>query len=776
MQARPHRPRCAHPTRRRRALPILGAAALVALVAMAGRPGEVRAAVPDTMGAQGVLRSSTGALVEGPLNLTFTLYDAPEDGTALWTQEHQDVSVDGGLFSVELGPFSGAEQLFGAHPMLWLETAVTGEAPLPRQPVLSVAYAFRAQDADRADDVACTACIHTIHLADNSVSAAKVAFSFAGSDSAGGAATTAKALSCSGCVNGTHVADGSIGSAKVSFAYAAGVTPGGDALAAQALQCTGCVTTSHLAGGAVTSAKLAGNAVGTAHLQDGSVTAAKILSVGAGQVSPGEFSAGEFTFKGNVAIVGGGVKLGNISATCTAGLAGALRWTGAALQFCDGATWLTLGGASPETVPSPPSQVAGTPGSGQISVSFTAPTDDGGAPITSYTATCVSSSGGVTGAKSGSGSPLVVGSLTAGATYKCSVVATNSVGSSTASGPSAAVLVPPTVPGPPTGVVATVGSGVLTVTFTAPASNGGAAISSYTATCTSTTGGATGTKTGASSPLVVGGLTGNATYVCTVVATNSAGNSAPSALSAPVQIIVVPGSSTFQFTGSAQTFQVPSGVSSVVIEAWGAEGATQQSNAGLGGRAKARVPVTGGETLKVYVGGKGTAPTGGWNGGGNGYYQSSSVIGGGGGGASDVRRGGTTLNHRVVVAGGGGGTGNAGCGFCKGGGGGGTKGVDGVLWSGTPATGGTQTSGGVAGSYNCSIHATSGTFGKGGDGGYCQSSRVGPGGGGGWYGGAGTERNSGGSGGSGYVAAAGNTEGVMESAVRSGNGLVTITW
>lgn len=114
----------------------------------------------------------------------------------------------------------------------------------------------------------------------------------------------------------------------------------------------------------------------------------------------------------------------------------------------------------------------------------------------------------------------------------------------------------------------------------------------------------------------------------------------------------------FNFTGGQQSWVVPNGVSSIMIEAYGAAGGNDTARGGYGGYASGDLAVTAGQTLYFYVGGQGTSCVAGWgggfNGGGNaGYYGCS----GGGGGASDVRVGGTQLSHRVIVAGGGGGGG-----------------------------------------------------------------------------------------------------------------------
>ncbi len=106
------------------------------------------------------------------------------------------------------------------------------------------------------------------------------------------------------------------------------------------------------------------------------------------------------------------------------------------------------------------------------------------------------------------------------------------------------------------------------------------------------------------------------------------------------------GSQTFNFSGGLQTFTVPSGVTSVTIQTYGAQ--AFGALGGNGGYASGILAVSPGQVLNVYVGGQN-----GFNGGGNGY----AAVPRNGGGASDVRVGGTALANRVIVAGGGGGGG-----------------------------------------------------------------------------------------------------------------------
>jgi hypothetical protein len=232
---------------------------------------------------------------------------------------------------------------------------------------------------------------------------------------------------------------------------------------------------------------------------------------------------------------------------------------------------------------------------------------------------------------------------------------------------------------------------------------------------------------------------------------------------------------TFSFTGSAQSWTVPSGVTSASFDVFGAQGADGSSGpdfgpGGLGGRATVTVAVSPGQTFDVNVGGAGSGVTGGFDGGGNGGLFGGS-FGGGGGGASDVRTGAFGLSDRVVVAGGGAGGGNSRSfnplALSFGGAGGGAVGGDGggVGNSPSPGMGGTPTMGGMGGAG-----AGDGVFGAGGAG-ACSSGFCGGGGGGGWWGGGGGTFGGGG-GGSGFGPAGVS----FQTGVRSGAGQVLITF
>ncbi|MEN9710137.1 MAG: hypothetical protein RL441_129, partial [Actinomycetota bacterium] len=98
------------------------------------------------------------------------------------------------------------------------------------------------------------------------------------------------------------------------------------------------------------------------------------------------------------------------------------------------------------------------------------------------------------------------------------------------------VLSTATAPGAPTSVTAVAGNLQATVTWAAPASNGGSAITGYTVTSNP----GAKTCTSATTSCIVTGLTAGTTYTFTVTATNTNGTSAASAASSAVIILGTP--------------------------------------------------------------------------------------------------------------------------------------------------------------------------------------------------------------------------------------------
>ena len=188
------------------------------------------------------------------------------------------------------------------------------------------------------------------------------------------------------------------------------------------------------------------------------------------------------------------------------------------------------------TPPGAPTITSVTSGAGEALVSFDPPASNGGLPITSYTVT--SSPGGFTAICVAS--PCLVTGLTNGVAYTFTVTATNSLGSGPASTPTQNAVVPVGSPSAPTITSVDAGNGQATISFSAPADNGGLPVSSYTVV--SDPGAVTATCV--SSPCVVTGLTDGVAYTFAVTATNAAGSSQSSASSVPLIPVGPPGAPT----------------------------------------------------------------------------------------------------------------------------------------------------------------------------------------------------------------------------------------
>lgn len=113
-------------------------------------PSSARSEVPGSLTHQGRLFDAFGAPIDGTLELTFAIYDAPGLGaTELWS-EAITVEFDEGYYSAELGlgvpidvpvVFDGSTRFLGV--------TVEGDAEMtPRATVGSVPYALVAQDAN----------------------------------------------------------------------------------------------------------------------------------------------------------------------------------------------------------------------------------------------------------------------------------------------------------------------------------------------------------------------------------------------------------------------------------------------------------------------------------------------------------------------------------------------------------------------------------------------------------------------------------------------------
>ena len=180
--------------------------------------------------------------------------------------------------------------------------------------------------------------------------------------------------------------------------------------------------------------------------------------------------------------------------------------------------------------PGPPTGLIATAGNGQVSLSWTAPASNGGAAIIGYDVYLGTSSHGESASPVDTslitGTSYTVTGLTNGTTYYFTADAVNDADlhSAASAEASATPVAPVTAPGAPAGLIATAGDGQVSLSWTAPASNGGAAITSYDvyeATTQNINGQPVASPGGTS--VTVKNLANGTTYYFKVTAVNKAG-------------------------------------------------------------------------------------------------------------------------------------------------------------------------------------------------------------------------------------------------------------
>ena len=353
----------------------------------------------------------------------------------------------------------------------------------------------------------------------------------------------------------------------------------------------------------------------------------------------------------------------------------------------------------------------------------------------------------------------------------------------------------------PTGLVATPGVGSMGPKFdlawTAPTDDGGG-ISSYLVEY-STNGGSTWTSfprnAAPGTSYSVYPVSYETDYLFRISAVNLWGTGTTSSNSEVKKVAIPscspttsPNGATFIFPIGVCSWTVPSGVSSLKVDARGGQGGIGIYGFAYGGRVTGTLTVTPGETLLLYVGDEGGdyglisngySGRGGFNGGGFGGTVDAATgnTGSGGGGATDIRTATNDLSTRVVVAGGGGGSSNRQGNSCcrsigQGASGGGLTGGSNSYSDGSSGGGGTQSAGG----YSYGSAASAGVGGTG------QSQNIdngsgGGGGGGGYYGGGGGGGSwvTGGGGGSSYVGNSRFTSSTNEQGVNCAPGFLALT-
>jgi titin len=179
-----------------------------------------------------------------------------------------------------------------------------------------------------------------------------------------------------------------------------------------------------------------------------------------------------------------------------------------------------------------------------VASTWTAPTSNGGATVTGYTATLVNANNQIVATKNVTSEEVSFSNVARGQNYTVKVTATNSAGNSPAATSNEVTVEAVISDAPATATAETVGDQEVTVTWTAPKYNGGSVITSYLVTMKSELGEATREVTGDTLSVTLE-LAADTAYTFSVLANNAKGasvatNVAGIFLTAPADAPVAP--------------------------------------------------------------------------------------------------------------------------------------------------------------------------------------------------------------------------------------------
>ncbi len=314
-------------------------ALLVATAALIGVPAAPAAAAELPL--QIYLRTAGGGPVpDGDYTVWLSVYDDAQADKPVWQHVYKALPVGQGLLSLAVGATLDDaldDALVVGPAPRWIGISIGTDAELPRVPLRSVpratwaaiaasasfGYAAASTPGGAATSLDCSGCLTGAAIADSTILAKHVAFTYAGSDSKDGPANLALVAETAKVADNATTADAAATAKTADFATKAGTAGTADELA-----CSGCVGIGHLADSV---------ALGFLSTQQGGTVKGKVtfeagVDLAGGALANSVLEGSRFATGDTTKLVCDAAALGRV----------VVDTVSSRLHFCDGKTWRRL--------------------------------------------------------------------------------------------------------------------------------------------------------------------------------------------------------------------------------------------------------------------------------------------------------------------------------------------------------------------------------------------------------------------------------------------------
>jgi hypothetical protein len=107
----------------------------------------LHADVPALINYQGLLTDINGNVVSGSKTVSISIHDAATNGTQLYSESIGSVTVQNGIYSFQFGNGPTFTTTLATGSQHWLQVTIDAVAQTPRERLVSVPFAMKAQDA-----------------------------------------------------------------------------------------------------------------------------------------------------------------------------------------------------------------------------------------------------------------------------------------------------------------------------------------------------------------------------------------------------------------------------------------------------------------------------------------------------------------------------------------------------------------------------------------------------------------------------------------------------